>query len=301
MRPLRVTAVAVLALLFSAVPAQASFHLMRVNEVMLSTGGNTGAQFVELIDSSDEPFPSGSGPYKVVVYDANGTKVGAHTISTALLQGRDNTQPLLISTPAADAALGVTGDEALDVALPSTGQLCYTAGSSEAPIDCVAWGCIVTPVASSAERVPAPPDGESVQRQGVGSSTFQLAQPTPKAQNVAGSTAQPCVGGGAPSNVFTIRGAKSLKTGSVAVTVKVAGPGSVTAKDAGAGRKRFKTVKVTASAAGRVTLTLKPSSAARKLIAKRGKLRAKARITFAPTGGKPASHTTSVVFRKPKA
>jgi hypothetical protein len=299
MRPVRIAAIVLFVMLLSAVPAHASFHLMRVNELMLSTGGNAGAQFVELIDPSDEPFPSGSGPYKVVVYDASGVKLGAHTISTALLQGRDNTQPLLISTPAADAALGVTGDEALDVALPSTGQLCYTTGSSESMIACVAWGCIATPV-ESAVRVPAPPDAESVQRQGVNASVFQLGQPTPKAQNVAGSTAEPCPGGGGPSNAFTVKGAKSLTSGFVAVTVNVAGPGVVTAKDAGAGKKRFKTVKVTASAAGRVKVTLKPSSAARKLIAKHGKLKAKALITFAPTGGKPASHTTNVVFKKPK-
>jgi hypothetical protein len=300
MRPLRIAAVALFVLLAGAVPAQASFHLMRVNEFMLSTGGNAGAQFVELLDSSDEPFPSGSAPYKVVVYDASGAKLGAHAISTALLQGRDNTQPLLISTAAADAALGVTGDEALDVALPATGQLCYTAGSSESRIDCVGWGCIVTPVDPSLQRVPAPPDGQSLQRQGVSSSVFQLAQPTPKAQNVAGSSAAACPGGGGPSNVFSIKGAKSLKNGSVTVTVKVAGAGVVTAKDAGSGKKRFKTVKVTASGAGKATLTLKPSAAARKAIAKHGKLNVKARITFAPTGGTPASHTTNVVFKKPK-
>jgi hypothetical protein len=297
MRTFRIAATAVFILLLGAIPAQASFHLMRVNEVMLSTGGNANAQFVELIDPSDEPFPSSTGPYKIVVYDAGGAKLGAHTISTALLQGRDNTQPLLISTAAADAALGVVGDEQLDVALPATGQLCYTAGSSESAIDCVAWGCIATPAASPLTRVPVPPDGQSVQRQS--GSTFQLAQPTPKAQNAAGSSAEPCVGS-TPSNAFSVKGAKSLKSGSVRITVKVAGAGRVTAKDAGSGKARFKTVKVSSSKAGSVTLTVKPSSAARKLIAKRGKLKVKALITFTPTGGKPATHTTSVTFKKPK-
>jgi hypothetical protein len=295
----RIVPLAVLGLLLAAVPAQASFHLMRVNEVMLSTGGDATAQFVELIDPSDEPFPSSTGPYKVVVYDASGTRLGAHTISTALLQGRDNTQPLLISTPTADAALGVAGDEALDVALPSVGQLCYTAGSSEAAIDCVGWGCIVTAVSSSVERVPAPPDGQSVQRQDVTGSSFQLAQPTPKAANVAGTTAQPCTGSGPPSNAFSVKGTKALKNGSVAVTVKVAGPGKVSAKDAGSGKARFKAVKVSAAKAGTVKLTLKPSAATRAAVAKHGKLKAKVLLTFAPTGGKPASHTTHVVF-KPK-
>ncbi len=299
MRIPRIVLLTALALLVPAVPAQASFHLMQVNEVMLSTGGDATAQFVELIDPSDEPFPSGSGPYKVVVYDAAGARLGAHTISTALLQGRDNTRPLLISTPTADAALGVTGDEALDVGLPAVGQLCYTAGSSEAAFDCVAWGCIASPVSSSVERVPAPPDGRSVQRQGLGSA-FQLANPTPKAANVAGSSAQPCAGGGPPSNAFSVKGTKALKNGSVTITVKVAGPGKVSAKDAGSGKARFKAVKVSAHKAASVKITLKPSSAARKQVAKHGKLKVTARVTFAPTGGKAASHTVHVVFRTPK-
>ncbi|MEA2398209.1 MAG: type secretion system secreted protein VgrG [Thermoleophilaceae bacterium] len=189
----RIVAIAFAVLLVCASTAGASFHGMRVNEAMLSTGGNASAQFVELLDSSDEPFPTGSGPYKVVVYDAGGTRLGAHTIGTSLLQGRDNTQPLLISTAAADTALGVTGDETLDVTLPPTGQLCYTAGSSETQYSCVAWGCVTTAV-GSATRVPAPPDGKSVQRQGIGSSTFQLAQPTPKAQNASGTAAEACPG-----------------------------------------------------------------------------------------------------------
>jgi hypothetical protein len=299
MRTLRIAATAALILLLGVVPAQASFHLMRVNEVMLSTGGDSSAQFVELIDPSDEPFPSSTGPYKIVVYDAAGAKLGAHTISTTLLQGRDNTQPLLISTAAADAALGVTGDERLDVALPATGQLCYTAGSSESAIDCIAWGCITTPADSGLTRVPAPADGQSVQLQSASGSAFQLAQPTPKAQNAAGSTGEPCPGGAA-SNAFSVKGMKSLSSGAVRVTVKVAGPGPVTIKDAGTGKARFKAAKVSATKAGTVNLTVKPSAAARKLIAKRGKLKVKALITFAPTGGKPARHTTTVTFKKPK-
>jgi hypothetical protein len=299
MRRLGLALIVVSALLLGAVPAaQASFHLMRVNEVMLSTGGNTGAQFVELIDPADEQFPASAGPYKLVVYDGSGAKLGEHVISTTLLQGRDNTQPLLISTAAADAALGVKGDEVLDVALPATGQLCYSARSTDSAVSCVAWGCIATAVNSSAIRVPAPTDGESVQRQGIDTSVFQVAGPTPKAANVAGTAAEPCPAGSGPSNVFTIKGSKSLKNGSAAITVSVSGAGAVSAKDAGAGKARFKTVKVAATKAGKVTLTVRPSAASRKLIAKKGKLKVKVRITFTPKGGKPASHTTSVVFKK---
>jgi hypothetical protein len=188
----RLAAIAVVAAvaLACAAPAGASFHFMRVNEVMLSTGGNGDAQFVELLESSDEPFPDSFAPYKIVVYGAGGNRLGAHQIDQGLLAGRDNTDPLLISTAAADSALGVTGHETLGVSLPATGQLCFTAGSSESPVDCVAWGCVTSKVGAAA-AVPAPPNGKSVQLQNLGS-TYHLANPTPKDANVAGTTAKPC-------------------------------------------------------------------------------------------------------------
>ncbi len=166
-----------------AAPAHASFHLMVVNEAMLSSGGSTSNQFVELIDPSDEPFPAESAPYELVVYDTNGSKVGKETIPTAFLQGRNNTQPLLISTDIA------TADVVLDVPLPNPGQVCFTNGPSESKVNCISWGCVATNVGGTA--VPAPPDGQSVQRQGF-TSTFHLATPTPKAANTSGTTAQPC-------------------------------------------------------------------------------------------------------------
>ncbi|HET7446197.1 MAG TPA: hypothetical protein VFJ57_16230 [Solirubrobacterales bacterium] len=167
---------------------------MKVNEVGLGA-----ARFVELLDSADETFPSGEGPYKVVVYDAAGARQDAHPISSSLLQGRDNTKPLLLSTAAADTAYGVSGDEALSIALPNPGQACFTQGAGESKVNCVSWGCVTNAVSASSTRIPVPGAGQSVQRQGIGSSTFQLAAPTPKAANVAGSGGQPCpvpVGGG---------------------------------------------------------------------------------------------------------
>jgi len=41
----------------SAAPAIASDHFQRISEVMLSTGGNASAQFVELKDPAGELFP----------------------------------------------------------------------------------------------------------------------------------------------------------------------------------------------------------------------------------------------------
>src|SRR5712691_10041382 len=88
-------------------PARASDHLLKINEVMVSIGGNPAAQFVELIDPFNEPFPS--PPYKLVVFDANGNRLGAHELGGDA-DIIDNNVPMLISTPAADAALAVKGD-----------------------------------------------------------------------------------------------------------------------------------------------------------------------------------------------
>jgi hypothetical protein len=160
---------------------------MKINEVGLG-----GAQFVELLDPADEPFPTEQGPYKVVVFDGAGARVGAHTVGTPLLQGRDNTKPLLVSTSAADAAYGVTGDEVLSVALPDPGQVCFTKGAGESKLNCVSWGCITGQVSAASTRIPSPPAGSSTQRQGIGSTTFHVATPTPKAVNGAGTLADAC-------------------------------------------------------------------------------------------------------------
>lgn len=161
---------------------------MKINEVGLGA-----AQFIELLDSADETFPAEQGPYKVVVYDAAGARQGAHTISTALLQGRDNTLPLLLSTAAADIAFNVSGDEVLTQTLPSPGHACFTKGAGETRVDCVSWGCITGAVSPSSTRIPAPGSGESAQRQGIGTTIFHVAPPTPKATNVAGVTTPVCV------------------------------------------------------------------------------------------------------------
>src|SRR4051794_10653040 len=101
-------------LLALAVPAaaNASFHLTQVNEVMTSTGGDTNKRFVELLDSAVEPFPAATGPYHLLSYDAAGAVLGTQTVNTPL-----PTTPFLLSTPEADAALGVSGNQALTIPL----------------------------------------------------------------------------------------------------------------------------------------------------------------------------------------
>src|SRR3954467_1752775 len=97
-RRLLLTLVAALAL---AAPAQASEHQMRVNEVATSLGGNPAAQFIEILDPADEPFPS--PPYKVNVYDANAVPVGTIDLgSNATIV--DNGKPMLLASTAAGLA-----------------------------------------------------------------------------------------------------------------------------------------------------------------------------------------------------
>ena len=164
--------------------ATAADHLMKVNEVMTSSGGDPTAQFVELLDTSAETFPS--GPYRVVVYDAAGTRLG-HTEITPF-----HTVPMLI---ASNAATMPTRDAELVTALPTTaGQVCFTSmGATENRIHCLTYGCVTTFVSGVRAHGAAPPDGQSLQRQADGTAT--LGTPTPKAANVAGTAAVACPGG----------------------------------------------------------------------------------------------------------
>src|SRR5438094_9097346 len=97
-------ALVVLALLSAcavlAAPAEATFHLEKVNEVMLaSASGDSTVQFVELFDPSSEPFPPTSGPYKLIVYDAAGAQVGsAPTLSATGMAGASGAHPDPIPT-----------------------------------------------------------------------------------------------------------------------------------------------------------------------------------------------------------
>ncbi len=182
-------------------PAQATFHLEKVNEVMLaSSGQDPNVQFVEVVDhgGTEEAFTPVFGPYELVVYDAAGAKVGQHMLDpNGLRSAAAADAPYLISTAAADAALAVKGDERLDVSLPVTaGQACFEANPTPPAISCLTWGAITKAVPTNSQGTgsvngPVPPAGESDQRQSDGS--VVAAAPTPKAPNRAatGGTTKP--------------------------------------------------------------------------------------------------------------
>lgn len=171
----------VLAALAWPATASADHHLMQVNEVMLSSGGNATAQFVELVDPVDEPFPAALQPYRLVVFDGNGARLGGQDLSN--LAAVDAAEPYLIASDA--AGLGAARDAPLAMSLPQgAGQVCFTRQAAEVKVNCVSYGC-------PASR-PAPADGQSLQRTSAG---FSLGSPTPNAPNAAGTPAA-CDGGG---------------------------------------------------------------------------------------------------------
>lgn len=176
-----------------AAPASATFHLEMANEVMLASGtGDPSVQFVELLDhgGSEEAFTPAFAPYKLVVYDAAGNKLGEHELNpTGLRAAAMADREYLLSTPAADAAFGVTADEPLDVPLPPVaGQACFEANPDPHAFSCLTWGSIAKPVQTNSMGTgsvngSAPPNGKSEQRLQDGS--VVSATPTPKARNKA--------------------------------------------------------------------------------------------------------------------
>jgi MYXO-CTERM domain-containing protein len=121
-----------LALLFTAAPASASFHLMKVVEVFPGTPAAPQAQYVVIqMYSGNQNFVSG---HSIFVYDAAGTRIGQFTFPAAVPIGTSQAK-ILIATPQAATFFGVTADLAMTATIPlDAGAVCFEA------LDCVAWG-----------------------------------------------------------------------------------------------------------------------------------------------------------------
>ena len=196
MRRIAIVAGSVLAslVLFTA-PALATYHLNMVNEVMLSSStGNSGVQFVELLDNggAEELFTPVFAPYKLVIYDPAGNILAQQTLNpNGLRAAADADREYLVSTAAANAAFHVTGDERLTVTLPlAGGQACFEGSPQPPAVSCLTWGRITKPVAinqfgTGSVNGPVPPAGESDQRQP--DKSILAACPTPKAPNTSKS------------------------------------------------------------------------------------------------------------------
>lgn len=188
-----------------AAPAQATYHLNMVNEVMLaSSSGDTSVRFVEFLDhgGAEEAFTPAFAPYKLVIYDAAGNMLAQQTLDPNGLRGAAlANREYLVSTAAADAAFHVTGDERLTVSLPvAAGQACFEGSPQPPAVSCLTWGKITKPVpinqfGTGSVNGPVPPNGESDQRQP--DNSVIAACPTPKTPNTSNSctTARPAFAG----------------------------------------------------------------------------------------------------------
>ena len=257
-----VIALTLAGLALSAQAAWATFHLNMVNEVMLASGGgDANVQFVELLDhgGTEEEFTPVFAPYKLVIYGASGNRLGGQELSASGMAAASSNRPYLISTAAADTALGVSGDEVLTVQLPhSAGQACYTA-MGETPYSCITWGCISHFVSTSGTgsfHGAVPPNGMSAQRQA--DDSIQIAAPTPKATNVAGTSPKACPtsGGGGGTTFAGVQIPKQTVTvhkGKAPVSIKC----PAKAKGSCSGKVTLKTAKaVTDSKGNKRTITL---------------------------------------------
>jgi hypothetical protein len=285
--------------------------------MLASAGANAKVQFVELLDKggSEEAFPPLFAPYKLVIFNGAGAKLGQHLLNAAGMRSAAATSPpkaYLISTPAADAALGVTGNEKLNVALPlHAGQACYTAMSSDDPYSCITWGCISHAVDASTGTGSAhgavPPNGKSAQRQP--NDSIQIASPTPKKPNATGTKPPACAFAGVRIKDQTV----TVKQGTapIAVTCPGSAKGSCTgtlvlrtahAINTSNGKKVVKLGQSPLSipAGKKSTVSVKLSDEGKQALAKNGKLDAIARVTAHDGTGKSKVTSANVTLQRPQ-
>jgi hypothetical protein len=101
-----------------------------------------------------------------------------------------------------------------------------------------------------------------------------------------------------PSNAIT-RGKLTLnkKKGTGKLAINVPGPGTLAAVAKGK-TKRIRKATLVVTAAGSVKLPLNPTAAGKKVLNKKGKLKAGIDVTFTPTGGTAATQTYKITLKK---
>ncbi len=115
--------------------AHASFHLMRITEVMGQYHGDPRIQYVELqMTSPGQNFVQG---HKLVFQDAAGAKTGEVTFGANVASSAAGSN-ILVGTAAFATAFGVAVDLVLPEGLlsPYSGRVCF----DTQPVDCVAYG-----------------------------------------------------------------------------------------------------------------------------------------------------------------
>ena len=188
--------VALSLVVLSASPAFAIDHFARVNEVLLSVGGDTTKQVLEIEDLANETF-AGAG-YTLFIYEANGVDQ-AHFQTIVLNPGvmrmtfasssalthfslaTSNTPPHII--------VNLGGD------LPAAGTACFRKQGVD--LHCMSWGLVTLPAMTPTNgRLggPAPTDGMSLQRQATGNCAG-IGAPTVNAVNATLACMDPPMSG----------------------------------------------------------------------------------------------------------
>lgn len=116
-----------------------------------------------------------------------------------------------------------------------------------------------------------------------------------------------------PSNEFTVGSKIVFKNGITVLTVEVPGPGVVAVTPAGGAQASaamakkkakkpalVKSARKVATQAGKVKISIKPSKAGKKVLRKKGKLKAKVRLSFTPTGGTKKSTVKTITIKRKK-
>jgi uncharacterized protein (TIGR03382 family) len=163
-------ALGALIVVLSVSPASANDHFARVNEVLISIGGDTTKQLLEIEDTANEAF-SGGG-YTLFVYGADGS-TQVHNQVLALSPGVTR---ITLATSAAFTQFGLATKTTppnlilnLGETLPAAATACFRKSGTD--LHCMSWGLVTLPSQSPTNgRVggPAPIDGMSVQRQATG-------------------------------------------------------------------------------------------------------------------------------------
>jgi hypothetical protein len=288
MRPARRLAVLALGGVVAALlatPAQASYHLLRVNELFPSATGSQ--QFVELKDSEAEPFPP-IAPYYLALHNGAGGFIAKQRLNPD--DGfRMSTAPFLLGA-------SMPYDAKLSFMLPArTGQVCYYLGDPQAGgarINCLGYGSVTMPLGQTG---PTPPAGQSLQRLGCGG--VGAAAPTRDAENAACPSYGGGGGGGSDTKVPGVRlkAGKRQDVDKLAVVVRSSEDATATVRasvsvPAGAARTlRFKTVTkaLRAGARKKIALRLNRSSkrAVKRALARGRRLRANIKITVRDKAG----------------
>ncbi len=183
--------IALVAMLASAVPAQASFHEIYIKEVYPGSAAAPDSGYVEV--QMWAALQEQVGGHGITLYGSTGAQIDANggangntlEFSAALTPQSKNQQTILIGDTGVNAAFGVTPDLSnAAFNIPASGGAACWADT----IDCVAWGnyshaappTVGTPVDSGGI-----PDGMAIKRKITGGSCTNLLDSTDDTNNSA--------------------------------------------------------------------------------------------------------------------